>query len=256
MFTQLYRLIKEATKAVPATKYAVGVAGIVAVVGLIKALNIDLRIAVWGTVVIFILMTVLVVFAKLTKVAPQDFKGPIILLMWSSVIIFIVVSVFLASSVFFKWPVDLQYFLKQQDDKHKIVDTPAKSPSTPHPDSLKTGPVKPIAKTFSINIRDETLIDKIQRKSHYLYTPLSRTHKILITFDSSEIKPDGSDFFIEKSRPKVYIDEVFCKFLDTTIESSESLPKDYLYENARKNCQRVATAYLTEHPEILLKCLR
>lgn len=111
MTIDIFKIIREATKAVPATKYAVGIAGLVAVLSLIFSIGIDWRIALWGTIVLIALMTVLVVFARMTTLAPAAFLLPIQLLMWSMVFLFIVICVLLTTSVFFKYPVDLQHVL-------------------------------------------------------------------------------------------------------------------------------------------------
>jgi hypothetical protein len=55
-------VLKRPTKAVPAVKYALGIAGIVAAIAIVAGFRINFRIAVFGTVIMFVLMTVLVVF--------------------------------------------------------------------------------------------------------------------------------------------------------------------------------------------------
>ncbi|HRI35180.1 MAG TPA: hypothetical protein PLD02_15630, partial [Saprospiraceae bacterium] len=82
----LFRIIREGTKAVPATKYALGVAGIVALVALVVSFNIDLKVAFWGTFILLGLMIILTVFAKLTTTAPEDFRLPVKIIMWAFVI--------------------------------------------------------------------------------------------------------------------------------------------------------------------------
>jgi len=120
----LFKIIKEGTKAVPATKYAVGVAGLIAIVALIASFKIDLRIALWGTIVLFGLMILLVLFAKLSQTASEDFKTPVRVLMWSFTIVFISISILLTSSVFFKVPIDLQFILvgnHVKSDEKKVI---------------------------------------------------------------------------------------------------------------------------------------
>lgn len=133
----LFKLIKEGTKAVPATKYAVGIAGIFAIVAIIGSFKIDLRIALWGTIILLGLMVLLVIFAKLSQTASEDFKIPVKILMWSFTMIFIIISVLLTSSVFFKFPVDLQFILTGNHSKTEL-----KEVVEPPKDSKKADSVK------------------------------------------------------------------------------------------------------------------
>lgn len=127
----LFKIIKEGTKAIPATKYAIGIAGLVATVALIVSFNIDIRIAIWGTLILIGLMILLVIFAKLSKTASVEFKLPVRIIMWSFTFLFIFISILLTTSVFFRFPVDLQFILVKSeksikkessliDDSHKV----------------------------------------------------------------------------------------------------------------------------------------
>ena len=144
----LWAIVDKATKAVPATKYAIGIAGLIAVIGIIASIiKVDFRVAGWGTVILLGLMTVLVVFAKLTETAPKEFIKPVRALMWSMVFIFIFVSGSLATSVFFKFPVDLQFWLvekpKISDEKQKPISVNAdtlKPIKSPLPKSVRSKP--------------------------------------------------------------------------------------------------------------------
>src|SRR5687768_9470031 len=84
-----FRILREATRAVPAVRYALGVAGIVAVVAIVSAFGIGYRVAFVGALLTFVLMVVLVVFAKLTTTAPPHFLMPVKVLMWSFLVLFI-----------------------------------------------------------------------------------------------------------------------------------------------------------------------
>ena len=96
-----FRVLKEAIKQVPALKYALGVAGIAAAAAIVKSLVSDLRVAVFGIILMVVLMTVLVVFAKLTAIASKDFKLPALVLLWFSLLLVIAVSSLLFTSTFF-----------------------------------------------------------------------------------------------------------------------------------------------------------
>src|SRR5262252_6653820 len=103
-----YRILQEAIRAVPAVKYALGVAGIVSAIAVVMAFGVDLRIAAWGVVVTLVLMVTLVIFAKMTTIAPRYFLIPVMVLTWSFLVLTIATAFLMFSSVFFKYPVDLQ----------------------------------------------------------------------------------------------------------------------------------------------------
>lgn len=108
------QILRESTRAVPAVKWALGVAGVVAVIGIVAALRIDLRIAVFGAVIIVFLMVLLVVFARLSTLkAHTVFTAPIAFLLWSSMILTVGSALLLSSSVFFRWPMNLQHLVAQ-----------------------------------------------------------------------------------------------------------------------------------------------
>jgi hypothetical protein len=69
-------ILKQAIEKVPPLKYALGVVGLAAGVALIKILITDLRLALFGIIVLLVLMIVLFVFAKLTSVASKELKKP------------------------------------------------------------------------------------------------------------------------------------------------------------------------------------
>ncbi|MGL6097425.1 MAG: hypothetical protein ACRC7O_16710 [Fimbriiglobus sp.] len=97
-------VIREAIKAVPSVRYALGVAGVVAVVALAVGWFFDVRIAVAGVVVMFVFMTVLVIFANFAKMRHPQVMYASIVLMWALVSLFIVWAGLLTSSVFFNYP--------------------------------------------------------------------------------------------------------------------------------------------------------
>lgn len=124
-----FRILKDAIKQVPALKYALGVAGIAAAAALIKSVLNDFRVAVFGITVMVVLMTVLVIFAKLTAIASKDFKLPALILMWFSLLLVLAVSSFLFTSTFFNWPIKL---------KDSVIQTPV----MPEPGSTNTNVVQ------------------------------------------------------------------------------------------------------------------
>jgi ABC-type phosphate/phosphonate transport system substrate-binding protein len=102
-----FRILRDAIKAVPAVKYALGVAGIAATVAIVFSLGIRPEVALWGVLVTFVLMAILVVFAKLSAMPGTPFRLPALVLTWYSLAQLIVATGLMNSSVFFKWPLDL-----------------------------------------------------------------------------------------------------------------------------------------------------
>ncbi len=112
------KILEKSINAVPALKYALGVAGIVASIAIISSLRLDLRVAVFGTVVMLVLMVALFVFSKLIKIKNKYVLYPAILMLWSFVGLTIFTAVLLFSSVFFNYPINLKSMLAEaaQDD--------------------------------------------------------------------------------------------------------------------------------------------
>jgi hypothetical protein len=108
-------VLRAAIKAVPAVRFALGIAGIVAAVAIIKALRLDFRIAVFGVIIMLVLMTVLLIFAKLSATAGSMLKIPMLLFAWFSLLITISTATLLFTSVFWRWPVDLRAWLAKPE---------------------------------------------------------------------------------------------------------------------------------------------
>ena len=104
-------VLQEAIKAVPAVRFAFGIAGIAAALAIIVSLFTDPLIALFGTIVMFLLMVVLVIFAALTKQSRESLRLPMLFLTWCSVVLTMATASFLFTSTFFKWPVNLQSLL-------------------------------------------------------------------------------------------------------------------------------------------------
>src|SRR5262245_30430797 len=105
------KVLRESIKAVPAIKYALGVAGIISVIAIVKAYNVDFRIAVVGTLIMLILMTVLLVFARLSAAADKSFRYPMLFMLWSFLLLTIATAALIFTSVFFSKPVDLNNWI-------------------------------------------------------------------------------------------------------------------------------------------------
>jgi hypothetical protein len=106
------RILKDAIKAVPAVRYALGISGILAVVAISFSFRLDPRIAVFGALIMLILMTALVIFARLTVLPESSISRPAIVFTWFALLLVMATAVALFASVFFRTPVDLQYWIK------------------------------------------------------------------------------------------------------------------------------------------------
>lgn len=119
-----FKLMKESIKAVPAVKYAFGIAGILSVIALVKSIGIDYRISVIGTILMFILMVVLVIFAKLTKTASKHFVYPVLCMLWSFLTLTIATATLIFTSVFFQKPIDLKQWISGKETPYIKQITP------------------------------------------------------------------------------------------------------------------------------------
>jgi hypothetical protein len=104
MTAQLLRIIRESIKAVPAMKYALAVAGILAVVALAGAFRLSPPMAVFGAVVTLVLMVAVVIFARLTMTAPRHFFLPVQIMTWAFLLVTVATAFLLFTSAFFHWP--------------------------------------------------------------------------------------------------------------------------------------------------------
>jgi hypothetical protein len=106
---QPFKVLTEAIRAVPAVKYALGIAGVIAVIAIVKGFGVDYRVAALGVVVMLVLMTALVIFAKLTSKHESVFHWPAIILTWFALVLTMATAVMLFSSVFWGKPLELRY---------------------------------------------------------------------------------------------------------------------------------------------------
>lgn len=136
-------VLREAIRAVPAVKYALGIAGIVSAIAIVTGgFRIDLRIAVFGTVIMFVLMTVLVLFARLSTTPHHALGIAVIVLVWFSLLLTMFTATGLFTSVFFHWPLDLRRWLLSTPTMSDNHNPTSKSGFNPPPD---IGPTIPVA---------------------------------------------------------------------------------------------------------------
>jgi hypothetical protein len=122
-------------------RYALAVAAIGATVALIAGFTIDLRVAVFGIIILFVFMAVMVVFARLASVAAGSLHVLAMVLAWAAVILVISTSILLLTSVFFNWPRPLSRWI---EGTAAVTPTPAPSPI--HSPIGSQSPVRPAAK--------------------------------------------------------------------------------------------------------------
>ena len=104
MWPRPLKLLREATRAVPAVRYALGLAGIMAALALGTALLRTPRAAVMGSLVMLALMVLLLVFAKAAAMSAGLVRGPALVMTWGIVTLFILASTLTVTSVFFDRP--------------------------------------------------------------------------------------------------------------------------------------------------------
>ena len=99
------QFLKDAIAAVPAVRYALGVGGTAAVVSIALAgFGLDAKTAVFGTLIMFVLMVVLVVFSKLAQTGSRSLYILALVLAWAFTFLAISSTVLFASSFFFDYP--------------------------------------------------------------------------------------------------------------------------------------------------------
>lgn len=104
MVKQYLDVIRDATKAVPAVRYALGVAGVMAAFALGTLFFSDARVAFFATLAMLALMVLLVVFARAATQGPTLIKGPATILVWAMTLLFVFSSTLTVFAVFFDYP--------------------------------------------------------------------------------------------------------------------------------------------------------
>jgi hypothetical protein len=125
MITQLLKILRESIKAVPAMKYALAVAGILAVVAMVGAFKISPSMAVFGAVITLVLMVAMVIFARLTTTASRHFFLPVTIMMWAFLVITVATAFLLFTSAFFQWPRGLRELIGPPVAAAPVVAPPA-----------------------------------------------------------------------------------------------------------------------------------
>jgi hypothetical protein len=146
-----FEILKLAIKAVPAVKYALAVGGIVAVIVIVAGWKIDFRIAVFGVVIMLVLMTAVVLFAHLAKESASVFRAPAVVFMWFSVILTMASALAVFLSVFVGWPADWRGLVSAQ----KVVIEPGQASLIPP--LVKVG--APVGSRFQYSYKKENPLE-------------------------------------------------------------------------------------------------
>ncbi len=109
------RMLESAVAQVPALRYAVGVGGIAAVVAIIlTGWKLEPQTAVFGGLIVFIAMVVLVAFAALSRSGPRVLRPLALFLAWAFMLITVTVAGLFVGCAFFDQPKTLPCLLKGQ----------------------------------------------------------------------------------------------------------------------------------------------
>lgn len=123
-------LIKEAIQAVPAVKFALGVAGIAAIIATIEGFKVDYIVMVLGLIIMFGLMFLLLIFARFARSASKSLRPLGLVLAWSFVFLTIATALLIFTEFFFSWPRPLVQTADSIVGKEPI---PTTVPTTPSP---------------------------------------------------------------------------------------------------------------------------
>ncbi len=146
-------LLREASKKVPAMKYAFGIVGIAAVIAIIKGLGIKNSSIPIGTILlVFGLMILVFVFSVLVKNKNKSIQNAGIILLYGVVLLAVLSGGLLISSIFFDFPKPInqigifrQVEKSKSDttvkDQDKVIKTENNSPSDTATHSSATTPV-------------------------------------------------------------------------------------------------------------------
>ena len=108
----LFAVLREAIRAVPSVRFAMGLLGVFAVIAIVvKVLGLNYRLAVIGAIVMFLLMVTLVVFSKVAKLPSSDVRGAARFFVFATTAVIFIMVGLLISSLFFGHPLDLRHWI-------------------------------------------------------------------------------------------------------------------------------------------------
>ena len=105
-------ILRSAIEAVPAVKFALGVAGVISAIALVKGFFSSAGAALLAGFGMLILMTLLVLFAATAKARSGLLIVPAMVFTWALLLLVIGSSILIVSSAFFEWPKPLSALLQ------------------------------------------------------------------------------------------------------------------------------------------------
>ncbi|MGA9996378.1 MAG: TIR domain-containing protein [Pyrinomonadaceae bacterium] len=105
------KILREAIRAVPAVKYALGVAGMAAAVAIVAGFSIDYKVAIFGTIIMSGLMFGLVLFSSFARQGAASLKPLALALAWTFVLLISATSFCIFTGFFFSWPRPLEVYV-------------------------------------------------------------------------------------------------------------------------------------------------
>lgn len=109
LLSTLWKILKSATDAVPATRYALAIAGIAAAFAIAVQLlgtgdPTSMKSTLIAVAVMVILMVIMVVFAALARTTASALRFPAMFLTWAMLVLLVSSSFLTSSCLFFCWP--------------------------------------------------------------------------------------------------------------------------------------------------------
>ena len=152
-------LLKQAIKAVPSVKWALGVGGVIALIAIVSSFGIGFKVAILGSVVMFVLMAMLVVFASLAGQKSSSFHMPALVFTWFSLILVMATAAALFIAVFWGNPEEIRTRLGIQSAPGPTTDlrpSQATAPATVPTTAPATVPAAVSAKTTTEKVGART----------------------------------------------------------------------------------------------------
>jgi hypothetical protein len=110
--TAPFTILRAATQAVPAVKWALGVAGVISATALVKVFFVSVGAALLAGFGMLVLMVMLVLFAAATRARSSVLIVPAMVLTWALLVLVIISSVLTVGAAFFGWPKSIQELVK------------------------------------------------------------------------------------------------------------------------------------------------
>lgn len=126
--------IRAAQAVHPAFKYAILVAGVLAIVVTFVRFGVGYPALVFGSIALIGLMVLFLVFAQASKLTRSTLDRPALVLIWSMLLISIAIVLLLTGSVFFNYPLPFREWIIEQSMKKTVVppvETPAAADNHP-----------------------------------------------------------------------------------------------------------------------------